>query len=41
MDWCSTSSNAGVQPNRCGEEGVESEGKDLPVDLRSNPHLKG
>lgn len=41
MVWCATSSNAGIVPHRCLQEGAEPEGKTfhLPIDVHSNPHL--
>ncbi|KAI3366424.1 hypothetical protein L3Q82_000466 [Scortum barcoo] len=42
LDWCSVQCSyvVGV-PDRRGEEGAESKGEalDLPVNLRSHPHL--
>ncbi|KAI3375173.1 hypothetical protein L3Q82_021083 [Scortum barcoo] len=40
-DWCSVRSYAVGVPDRRGEEGAESKGEalDLPVNLRSHPHL--
>lgn len=39
--WRGISSNMGVAPDDCGEEGAELQGKtlNLSVDLHSNPHL--
>ena len=40
-DRCGVSSDAGIVPDRCGEEGAEPEGQALhwPVRLRPDPHL--